>query len=65
MTQYGFFFDQSRVTVAGLFGGLQELAPAAPGPLKYLKVFEYEKGSFRQCVSFPVVPAIIAKNLLV
>jgi len=47
MTQYGFFFDQSRCT------GCRDCSVACknwhqlpPGPLKYLKVFEYEKGSF-------------------
>jgi len=29
-----------------LFRSLQELAPVTPGPLKYLKVYEYEKGAF-------------------
>jgi len=47
MTQYGFFFDQSRCS------GCQTCAVACknwnglpPGPLKYLRVYEYEKGSF-------------------
>ena len=47
MTQYGFFFYQSRCT------GCRDCSVACknwhqlpPGPLKYLKVFEYEKGSF-------------------
>ena len=47
MTQYGFFFDQSRCT------GCRDCTVACknwhqlpPGPLKYLKVYEYEKGSF-------------------
>jgi len=47
MTQYGFFFDQSRCT------GCRDCSVACknwhqlpPGPLKYLKVYEYEKGSF-------------------
>jgi anaerobic dimethyl sulfoxide reductase subunit B len=45
MSQYGFFFDQSRCT------GCRTCAVACknwhdlpPGPLKYLKVYEYEKG---------------------
>ncbi|MFC2000863.1 4Fe-4S dicluster domain-containing protein [Chloroflexota bacterium] len=45
--QYGFFFDQSRCS------GCHACAVACknwhglpPGPLKYLKVYEYEKGSF-------------------
>jgi len=47
MTQYGFFFDQSRCT------GCHACAVACkswhrlpPGPLKYLKIYEYEKGIF-------------------
>ena len=47
MPQYGFYFDQSRCS------GCQTCAIACknenglpPGPLKYLKVYEYEKGSF-------------------
>lgn len=47
MEQYGFFFDQSRCT------GCRTCAVACKswyglpsGPLKYLRVYEYEKGSF-------------------
>ncbi len=47
MTQYGFFFDQSRCS------GCQACAVACknwiglpPGPLKYLRIYEYEKGQF-------------------
>jgi len=47
MEQYGFFFDQSRCT------GCKTCAVACkswhglpPGPLKYLRVYEYEKGIF-------------------
>jgi anaerobic dimethyl sulfoxide reductase subunit B (iron-sulfur subunit) len=47
MSQFGFFFDQSRCT------GCQTCAVACknwnglpPGPLKYLRIYEYEKGSF-------------------
>ncbi len=47
MVQYGFFFDQSRCS------GCQTCAVACknrnglpPGPLKYLRIYEYEKGSF-------------------
>jgi anaerobic dimethyl sulfoxide reductase subunit B len=47
MTQYGFFFDQSRCM------GCHACALACkswhqlpPGPLKYLKIYEYEKGAF-------------------
>ncbi len=47
MAQYGFFFDQSRCS------GCHTCAVACknwnglpPGPLKYLRVYEYEKGSF-------------------
>ncbi|MFC1994247.1 4Fe-4S dicluster domain-containing protein [Chloroflexota bacterium] len=47
MTQYGFFFDQSRCS------GCRTCAVACknwnalpPGPLKYLRIYEYEKGVF-------------------
>lgn len=47
MSQYGFFFDQSQCS------GYKTCSVAcknwhgvAPGPLKYLRVYEYEKGSF-------------------
>ena len=47
MTQHGFFFDQSRCT------GCQTCSVACknhhglpPGPLKYLRIYQYEKGAF-------------------
>lgn len=47
--QYGFFFDQSRCT------GCQTCAIACksvhelpPGPLKYLRIYQYERGAFPQ-----------------
>ncbi len=47
MAQYGFLFDQSRCS------GCHTCAVACknwnglpPGPLKYLRIYEYEKGSF-------------------
>lgn len=47
MSQYGFYFDQSRCT------GCKACAVACknwhglpPGPLKYLRTYEYEKGIF-------------------
>lgn len=47
ITQHGFFFDQSRCT------GCHTCAVAckswhgfSPGPVKYLRIYEYEKGSF-------------------
>ncbi len=47
MSQYGFFFDQSRCT------GCRACAVACknwhglpPGTLKYLRIYEYEKGTF-------------------
>ena len=58
MTQYGFHFDQSRCT------GCQTCAVACknwyglpPGPVKYLRVYEYEKGNFPDLrVHFQWVP---------
>ena len=47
MEQYGFFFDQSRClgchTCAVACKNWNKLPP---GPLKYLRIYEYEKGSF-------------------
>lgn len=47
MTQFGFFFDQGRCT------GCQTCAVACkshhglpPGPVKYLRIYQYEKGPF-------------------
>lgn len=47
MTQFGFFFDQGRCT------GCQTCAVACksyhglpPGPIKYLRIYQYEKGPF-------------------
>jgi anaerobic dimethyl sulfoxide reductase subunit B len=49
MEQYGFFFDQSRCT------GCQTCVVACksghqlpPGPIKYLRIYQYEKGAFPQ-----------------
>jgi anaerobic dimethyl sulfoxide reductase subunit B (iron-sulfur subunit) len=58
MMQYGFYFDQSRCT------GCQTCAVACknwhglpPGPVKYLKVYEYEKGGFADLrVHFQWIP---------
>ncbi len=58
MSQCGFFFDQSRCT------GCKACAVAcknwhglAPGPVKYLRTYEYEKGSFPNVrVHFQWVP---------
>ena len=47
MTQYGFFFDQSRCTGCRTCSvACKSWHQLPPGPLKYLKVYEYEKGSF-------------------
>ncbi|MFC1983116.1 4Fe-4S dicluster domain-containing protein [Chloroflexota bacterium] len=47
MTQYGFYFDQSRCpgchTCAVACKNWNKLPP---GPLKYLRIYEYEKGDF-------------------
>lgn len=58
MGQYGFFFDQSRCT------GCHACAVACknwhglpPGPLKYLRIYEYEKGNFSDVrIHFQWVP---------
>ncbi len=64
MAQYGFFFDQSRCS------GCQACAVACknwhglpPGPLKYLRLYEYEKGSFASVrVHFQWVPCYHCEN---
>jgi anaerobic dimethyl sulfoxide reductase subunit B (iron-sulfur subunit) len=58
MPQYGFFFDQSRCS------GCRACAVACknwnklpPGPLKYLRIYEYEKGIFPNCrIHFQWIP---------
>lgn len=47
MLQYGFYFDQSRCTGCRTCSiACKEWNSLPPGPLKYLRVYEYEKGSF-------------------
>ena len=47
MTQYGFFFDQSRCTGCHACSiackGWYDLPP---GPLKYMRVYQWEQGAF-------------------
>ena len=64
MTQYGFFYDQSRCT------GCKTCAVACknwyelpPGPLKYLRTYEYEKGSFPNVrLHYQWIPCYHLKN---
>ena len=47
MTQYGFFFDQSRCSgCRACTVACKSWHGLSSGPLKYLKIYEYEKGSF-------------------
>jgi anaerobic dimethyl sulfoxide reductase subunit B (iron-sulfur subunit) len=47
MTQHGFFFDQSRCTGCQTCSvACKNLHELPPGPLKYLRIYQYEKGSF-------------------
>ena len=47
MTQYGFFFDQSRCTGCHACSlACKNWHTIPPGPLKYLRIYQYEKGSF-------------------
>lgn len=47
MSQCGFFFDQSRCTGChACTVACKTLYGLTPGPLKYLRVYQYEKGSF-------------------
>jgi len=47
MPQHGFFFDQSRCSGChACAGACKSWHGLPPGPLKYLKIYEYEKGSF-------------------
>lgn len=58
MSQHGFFFDQSRCSGChACAGACKSLHGLPPGPLKYLKIYEYEKGSFPDVrVHFQWVP---------
>ena len=47
MTQYGFFFDQSRCTGCRACSiSCKEWYDIAPGPLKYMRVYQWEQGTF-------------------
>ena len=47
MTQYGFFFDQSRCSGCNACAiACKSWNRLPPGPLKYLRIYEYEKGGF-------------------
>lgn len=47
MSQYGFFFDQSRCTGChGCSVACKNWHGLPPGPLKYLRIYQYEKGRF-------------------
>jgi anaerobic dimethyl sulfoxide reductase subunit B (iron-sulfur subunit) len=47
MTQHGFFFDQSRCTGCQTCSvACKNLHGLPPGPLKYLRIYQYEKGAF-------------------
>lgn len=47
MPQYGFLFDQSRCTGCHACSlACKEWYDLPPGPLKYMRVFEWEKGAF-------------------
>lgn len=47
MAQYGFFFDQSRCTgCRGCSIACKGWYDIAPGPLKYMRVYQWEQGTF-------------------
>ena len=47
MAQYGFFFDQSRCTGCRACSiSCKEWYDIAPGPLKYMRVYQWEQGTF-------------------
>ena len=47
MTQYGFFFDQSRCTGCRACSiSCKEWYDIAPGALKYMRVYQWEQGTF-------------------
>ncbi len=58
MPQYGFFFDQSRCSGCNACAVACKNWNGLPaGPLKYLKIYEYEKGSFANVrIHFQWVP---------
>ena len=47
MTQYGFFIDQSRcIGCNGCVIACKQWHDVPPGPVKYIRVFQWEKGNF-------------------
>ena len=58
MAQYGFFFDQSRCTGCHACSvACKNWNGLPPGALKYLKIYEYEEGSFANLrIHFQWVP---------
>ena len=64
MTQYGFFFDQSRCTGCRTCTiSCKDWYDVPPGPAKWLKVYEYEKGSFPDLrIHFQWVPCFHCEN---
>jgi anaerobic dimethyl sulfoxide reductase subunit B (iron-sulfur subunit) len=58
MAQYGFFFDQSRCSgCRACTVACKNWNGLPPGPLKYLRIYEYEKGTFHNTrIHFQWVP---------
>ncbi|HUL30340.1 MAG TPA: 4Fe-4S dicluster domain-containing protein [Thermodesulfobacteriota bacterium] len=58
MPQYGFFFDQSRCSgCRACTVACKNWNSLPPGPLKYLRIYEYEKGPFPNCrIHFQWIP---------
>ena len=47
MTQYGFFFDQSRCTGCnGCLIACKQWHDIPPGPVKWMRIYQWEKGNF-------------------
>ncbi len=64
MTQYGFFFDQSRCSGCHTCSVACKNWHGLPaGPLKYLRVYQYEKGSFPNVsLHFQWIPCYHCEN---
>jgi len=64
MVQYGFFFDQSRcIGCRACVVACKDWNDLPPGPVKWLRLYEYEKGSFPEVrVHYVFAPCFHCEN---
>ncbi|MEW6672552.1 MAG: 4Fe-4S dicluster domain-containing protein [Thermodesulfobacteriota bacterium] len=64
MTQYGFFFDQSRcIGCSGCTVACKQWHDIAPGPVKWMRVYQWEKGLFPDTrVYMLAIPCLHCEN---